>query len=112
MTDRQGVNTPLEREQVLAAFIERLNDMTSDWDREDLPGDLADGTLLRAHLGFSSMDLVMLVVDVQSFYQRQDFPWEELFAPLGSYVDDVQVSEIVDFICNHLGSPSLTKEST
>lgn len=106
MTDKAEVNAPTNRGQVLATVTERLDDMTRDWDRDDLTGDISGTTLMRGHLGFSSMDLVMLVVDIQGFYRRQDLPWEQLFAPLGSYVDDVKVDEIVDFLCRYLESPA------
>ncbi len=94
-------NAPATRESILTTVLQRLSEMVIDWERE-YSGELGADTYLVSELGFSSMDLVMLVVDIQQCYQRYDLPWENLFAPDGRYVDDVQVAQIVDFLDRHL----------
>ena len=91
----------LARDAIMATLIERLDEMSADWDRE-LSDAIGPRTLLGKDLGFSSMDLVMLVVDIEQCYGRHDFPFEDLFAPDGRYVDDVEVAQVVDFIFWHL----------
>lgn len=95
-------DAPATRESILATVVERLSEMMIDWERE-YSGELGADTYLVSELGFSSMDLVMLVVEIQQCYQRHDLPWENLFAPDGRYVDDVQVAQVVDFLDRHLG---------
>ncbi|HEV7859847.1 MAG TPA: acyl carrier protein [Pyrinomonadaceae bacterium] len=89
------------RQSILATFIEILSEMTSDWDK-DFSGEINAETLLVAQLGFTSMDLVMLVVEIQQRYGRQDLPFENLFAPNGKYVSDLRVADVVNFLYRHL----------
>lgn len=94
---------------VLRTLLERLSEMTLDWDH-GLSGEIDASTALRAELGFSSMDLVMLVVDLQGVSGRHDLPWEHLFAPGGRYVEDVRVGEVADFLNAHLRKPATPGE--
>ena len=94
---------PITRESIVATVVARVSEMVIDWERE-YSGELGPNTHLVSELEFSSMDLVMLVVEIQQCYQRYDLPWEDLFAPEGRYVDDVQVSQVVDFLDRHLAS--------
>ena len=94
---------PVTRESIVATVVARLSEMMIDWERE-YSGELGPDTYLVSELGFSSMDLVMLVVEIQQCYHRHDLPWEDLFAPDGRYVDDVQVAQIADFLNRHLVS--------
>lgn len=96
-------NAPATGESILATVLQTLSEMIIDWERE-YSGELGPDTYLVSELGFSSMDLVMLVVEIQQIYQRYDLPWERLFAPDGRYVDDVQVGQVVDFLSRHLVS--------
>ena len=55
------------------------------------------GTRLIADLGFASVDFVHLIVEVESHFQRK-MGFHDLIMPNGSYVDDLTVGQIVDFI--------------
>ena len=96
-------NNVLDRQSILATFIEILSEMTSDWDK-DFSGEINAGTLLVSQLGFTSMDLVMLVVEIQQRYGRQDLPFEHLFAPNGKYVSDLRVADVVNFLYRQLNA--------
>ena len=97
------VGAPVTRESIVATVVARVSEMMIDWERE-YSGELGADTYLVSELEFSSMDLVMLVVEIQQCYHRYDLPWEDLFAPDGRYVDDVQVAQIADFLNRHLVS--------
>lgn len=96
-----GANSTHTREAVIATLIALLNEMSADWDR-GLSGEIGPETLLGRDLGFSSMDLVMLVVEIEQAYHPHNFPFEDLFAPDGQYVEDVDVATVAGFLCRHL----------
>jgi hypothetical protein len=104
MEDAQG-GQPLDQSSILKTLLQRVEAITSasDWDRE-LPEDIVPDTYFVTHLGFSSMDLVMLVIDMQECFQRYDLPFDELFAPDGEYVKDLRVVDMGNFLCKHLGA--------
>ena len=104
MEDAQGEQT-LDQSSILKTLLQRVEAITSasDWDRE-LPEDIVPDTYFVTHLGFSSMDLVMLVIDIQECFQRYDLPFDELFAPDGEYVKDLRVADLCNFLYKHLGA--------
>ena len=78
-----------------------LNDMTGDWDL-DLPDRITAQTSLVEDLWFESIDVVQLAVKLEQALHRKDLPWEKLFMKDGEYVDDVLVSQIVEFLAQVL----------
>jgi acyl carrier protein len=85
------------RPTVLPALVRILNEMTAEWDR-DLPAAIGPGTWFIADLSFTSMDLVMLVVEIKSRWGCEDVPFEDLFAPGGRYVSDLRVGDMAAFL--------------
>jgi acyl carrier protein len=82
--------------------IQILTDMTQDWDTEFAGGIGAD-TRLVADLGFESIDVVMLIGEVQRHYNRRKLPFERLFVKEGGgFVDDVRVSALARFLHREL----------
>ena len=96
----------VDRAAIETATLEILKDLTADWDT-DYAGDIGPDTLLVEELAFESIDVVQLVVSLESRFQRRDMPFEKLLMNDGRYVDDVKVRQIVDFLEESLtGAPN------
>lgn len=89
------------RANIEAGVISVLSNMTQDWDLE-LAGGISPGTRLMEDLGFESIDVVQLAVSIEQHFARKGLPFEKLFMRDGDYVDDLQVSEVVDFLSTAL----------
>jgi acyl carrier protein len=76
--------------------------MTSDWDT-GFSGGIGAQTWLVRDLGCESIDVVQFVVAIEERFQRRDFPIEKLLMVDDRYVDDLCVSQVVDFLYGHLG---------
>lgn len=88
-------------QQILAKVVAVLEDMIQDWEL-DLPNGLTGDTRLMADLAFESIDVVQFVVSLEQAFNRKGLPFEKLFMRDGDYVDDLQVSEVVLFLQDHL----------
>jgi acyl carrier protein len=75
--------------------------MTSDWDT-GLSGDIEGETSLMCDLTFESIDVVMLIVAIEERFRRKGLPFEELMMVDGRYVEDLKVSDVVDFLDKNL----------
>lgn len=96
----------VDRAAIETATLEILKDLTADWDT-DYAGDIGPDTLLVEDLAFESIDVVQLVVSLESRFQRRDMPFEKLLMNDGRYVDDVKVRQIFDFLEETLtGAPN------
>lgn len=93
------------RESVLEPLVRMLVEMTEEWNR-DVAGSIGADTWFVADLGFTSMDLVMVVVEVKARYEAYDMPFEDLFAPGGTYVTDLRVGDLAAFVDARLAAPA------
>jgi acyl carrier protein len=75
--------------------------MTSDWDME-FTGPIGPDTKLIADLAFESIDVVQLIVQLETNFQRKDLPFEKLLMTDGRYRDDLAVREVVGFLHRYL----------
>src|SRR5262245_3732037 len=89
------------RAAILHTVVEILQEMTSDWDT-GFAGGIGPDTRLVRDLGCESIDVVQFVVAIEECFQRRDFPIEKLLMVDDRYVDDLRVSEVVDFLHSHL----------
>ena len=89
--------TKFTRAEIERDIIAILTDMTVDWDMP-FTGDIAPDTRLMADLAFESIDVVQLVVAIEAHLQRRHLHFEQLLMVDGRYVQELQVSEIVDFL--------------
>ncbi len=94
----------LSREKIQVKLIEILESMTADWDLE-IEGGIHAETRLMEDLAFESIDVVQLVVAIEQRLNRKNIPFEHLFMEEGDYVDDLVVSEVVDFLEEELRKP-------
>jgi acyl carrier protein len=82
--------------------IEILAELTADWDDLGLSGAIGPDTAIVAELGFESLDVVYLVTAIEERYDRRDLPFEQLLMVDGSYVSDLTVKQIAQFLREQL----------
>jgi len=82
--------------------IEILAELTADWDDLGLNGAISPDTAIVAELGFESLDVVYLVTAIEERYDRRDLPFEQLLMVDGSYVTDLTVKQIAQFLREQL----------
>ena len=81
--------------------IEIISELTQDWDT-GFDGGTSPSTAIVADLGFEYLDVVHLITAIEQRYDKSDFPLEELLMVDGHYVDDLTVTQIAQFLCEHL----------
>lgn len=91
------------RETIERDLLALLTDMTSDWDVAHT-GEIKPDTRLMADLSFESIDVVQLVVAIEAHFQRRHLKFEQLMMVDGRYVQELQVSQIVDFLDKQLAA--------
>jgi len=91
----------MQKQEIEAKVIAALNEMTEDWDLDSADG-VGLGTGLINDLEFESIDIVQLAVALEQAFGRKGLPFEQLFMRDGDYVDEIRVSEVVDFMSDQL----------
>jgi acyl carrier protein len=86
-----------------AKVVAVLNDMTQDWDVE-LDGGIGGDTRLVADLAFESIDFVQFAVSLEQAVNATGLPFEKLFMKDGEYIDDLSVTQVVEFLSLELPS--------
>lgn len=91
--------TTVTHDVILADVLKLMNELARDW---EYSGEITPDTFLFADLGFESIDAVILASFVQEHYGRP-FPFPQLLADIGQRdVKDLRISELVEFIHQHL----------
>lgn len=90
---------PLTASQVQSDIVGILKDITQEWEL-DL-NDINPETNLVADLGFSSIDIIQLVVAIEEHF-KQKLGFNELLMNDGQYVDDLSIEELVNFVSRKL----------
>lgn len=85
-----------EKEVVEKTVADVVADLTQDWGLE-LENGIDSNTKLVKDLEFASVDIIQLCVALEQHYDRK-FGFQDLLMRDGSYVDDLSVSQIADFI--------------
>jgi len=89
----------LSKEQLFNDLIGLLNSLSEDWEYSD---PITAETYLIEHLGFESIDIVILCTNVEEHYGRP-LPFAEFLAEIGQRdVRDIRIDELVDFFHKHL----------
>ena len=91
----------MSREEIESTIVNLIKTMTEDWDM-DFEGEIDLETRLIEDLSFESIDVVQLVLQIETHYNRKDLPFETLLMEDGEYVEDLKLSQVVDFLENHL----------
>ncbi len=90
------ISSPIE-----ATVISVLTEMVQDWDLE-IEEELNANTRLIADLGFESIDVVQFAVALEQNFEKEGLPFERLFMRNGDYVDEIVVSDVVEFLKDNL----------
>ncbi len=85
------------KESILVDLVHILEDITMDWDFE-FDDSIGIKTNLVGDLGFESIDVVQFVVAIEEHYKCRGIPFEEFLMRDGRYVDEVTVSDAVEFL--------------
>ncbi len=89
----------LSKEQLFNDLVGLLNSLAEDWEYSD---PITGETYLIEHLGFESIDIVILCTNVEEQYGRP-LPFAEFLAEIGQReVRDIRIDELVDFFHQHL----------
>ena len=100
-----GDNARIDKDVILSSMLTILQDMTSDWEME-FSGVIGPETRLMADLGFTSIDVVEIAVTIEEHFHRPSLPFQKLvMTPEGRYVEDLRVSEIVEFLDIYVNNP-------
>jgi acyl carrier protein len=95
-----------EQQAISRDILTILEEMTSDWEM-GFAGKIGPETRLVADLAFESIDVVQLAVSLQEHFRQPNLPFQKLLmTPEGRYVEDLQVSELSDFVYRHLNQSS------
>ncbi len=86
----------LLRDSAEATVIAVIEDLIQDWGLE-LDGGVNPQTQLVANLEFASVDIIQLCVALEQAYERK-LGFQNLLMKDGSYVGDLSVAQIGDFI--------------
>lgn len=82
-----------------SSVITIVEDLTQDWGLES--DDIAGKTMLVAELDFASVDIIQLCVALEQHYGRK-LGFQELLMSGGSYVGDLSIAQIADFVAAKL----------
>jgi acyl carrier protein len=93
--------SPKSKDDIQANVVAVLQEMTADWDLE-FSDPMGPQTRLIEDLAFESIDIVQFIVALEQRFNRKGLPFEQLFMRDGDYVEEMQVSEIVDFLAEKL----------
>jgi acyl carrier protein len=70
----------------------------------DMPDDTRSATRFVADLGFQSVDLVMLMLAIESHWEVSGIPFERLLLVDGSrYLDELSIGDLSQFLEDELG---------
>ena len=92
------------RADIVRDLAALLADVIQDWDL-GFTGGIQEDTRLVADLGFQSIDVVMLIGEIQRHYNRRSLPFERLLIREGGYVGEIRLGDLADFLVEQLGEP-------
>jgi acyl carrier protein len=93
----------MNNSEIEQKIISVLNDMTQDWELDSNEG-IGPKTGLMNDLEFESIDIVQLAVALEQNFDKKGLPFEQLFMKDGDYVDEIHVSEVIDFMGRNLNT--------
>lgn len=90
----------MEHSNDIAARLQRtLEDFIEDW---DLGVDVTPATKLVEDLEFDSIDVIQLVVAIESEFDNRKLGFQDLLMQEGRYVEDLSVEQIARFLTARL----------
>jgi acyl carrier protein len=107
------VSRNLKRNTVLETVLAIVQDLIQDWGIDAAEAAGAD-TLLAEGLQFTSVDIIQLCVALEECYDRR-FGFHDLLMKDGSYVGDLSLGRLADFVAEQLllraDTPTPTQEA-
>ena len=91
----------MNKQEHLDVSIKLLTDITSEWDT-GFDGGITEASKLGDDLGLESIDIVYLLTAIEQHYERRDLPFDELLMVDGRHVDDISVSQVAEFLEQHV----------
>ncbi len=88
------------KETIAKILIEIIEDLTQDWG-VDLDESISEKTQLVNDLDFASVDIIQLFVAIEQHYDKK-IGFQDLLMKDGSYVSDLSIMQITDFVNNKL----------
>lgn len=97
------MKTAEDRTAIESKIIAVATEMVADWGL-DLPGPITAETRLIRDLDFESIDVVQFAVAIERAFDHQGLPFQKLFIKDDAFVDDVSLSELIDFLFAELAT--------
>lgn len=76
-------------------LIATLQEFVSDW---GVTSEISINTTLVEDLEFDSIDIIQLIVAIETTFGKRNLGFQDLLIKDGRYVDDLSVSTISDFL--------------
>ena len=96
-----NVMTPHDRDGIFVEIVTILKEMTVDWDMAI--GDAIElDTDIIADLGFVSVDVIQLIVAIESRFKRRDLAFDKLLMRDGAYVEALYVRDVIEHLHERL----------
>ncbi len=99
----QNSTKRFDKDTILHDLLKILKDMPSDWE-SGFSGTIGADTRLEADLALESIQIVQLIIAIEKHFQRQGLPFQTLFMSDDRNVDDLRVSDVVEFLYTHLNT--------
>jgi acyl carrier protein len=94
--------TPHDRDGIFVEIVAILTEMTVDWDMAIDSIEL--DTDIIADLGFVSVDVIQLIVAIESRFKRRDLAFDKLLMRDGAYVEALYVRNVIDHLHERLNA--------
>lgn len=91
------VEVQMDKTSVEKTLIHIVVDLTQDWGVE-LDQPVSRDTLLVGDMEFASVDIIQLMVAIEEHYNRPKMGFQDLLMNDGSYVDDLSIGQVIDFV--------------
>lgn len=85
----------LKTVEIKDRVISTLDEFVADWGHD---ATITGNTALVADLGFDSIDVIQLFVEIERSFGQRNLGFQSLLMQDGRYVDDLTVSQISDFL--------------
>jgi acyl carrier protein len=93
-------------EQLHACISAEIISLVADV-AQDLPAhpdcELTSDTRLVSDLGFSSVDIISLIVEIEEHFQQRNLGFADLLMQGGHYVEELRIGELAAFVESRLG---------
>lgn len=91
----------ISSDQIEHEVLEVIRQVITDWECSD-DFVLSPNTLLVKELDFESIDIVRLVAALEQHFSSPNLPIEKLFLREDSFVDELSVNDVINFVRNSL----------